>query len=75
MMRALVAVTGPKARIMSSTLWMLVCLYLIIAAVSVMEAGFVASRPSRSASFAVCVVALIHGLGWPLRISLGARRP
>lgn len=60
---------------MSPTLWMLVCLYLIVAAVSVMETGFVTSRPSRSASFAVCVVALLHGLGWPLRIALGARRP
>ena len=75
MMRASVAVTGSKARIMSSTLWMLVCLYLIIAAVSVMETGFATSRPGRGASFAICAVALLHGLGWPLRMALGARRP
>ncbi|EWY36575.1 hypothetical protein N825_26425 [Skermanella stibiiresistens SB22] len=60
---------------MPSTFWMLVCLYLIVAAVSVMETGFVMHEDSPLAPVVVCLVALLHGLGWPFRMALDARRP
>ena len=60
---------------MSSTTWLLICVYLLVAAVSVLETGF-ATRHTTYWSFArVCLVALLHGLGWPVRMALGAKRP
>jgi hypothetical protein len=47
----------------------------MVAAVSVLETGF-ATRHTTYWSFArVCLVALLHGLGWPVRMALGAKRP
>jgi len=62
-------------RILSSTTWLLACIYLLVAAVSVLETGF-SVRETTSWSFvSVCAVALLHGLGWPVRMAMGARRP
>jgi hypothetical protein len=60
---------------MSSTFWLLVCLYLIVAAVSVLEAGFIVRKDTHTTTILVCLTALWHGLGWPLRMALGAKRP
>jgi|tagenome__1003787_1003787.scaffolds.fasta_scaffold17374853_2 hypothetical protein len=67
--------TDKEDRILSSTAWLLICVYLLVAAVSVLETGF-AARNETFWSFArVCLVALLHGLGWPVRMALGDRRP
>jgi hypothetical protein len=60
---------------MSSTFWLLACIYLIVAAVSVLEAGFVVREHTRATMPLMCLAALRHGLSWPVRMALGARRP
>ena len=60
---------------MSSTLWLMVCIYLLVAAVSVLETGFSVARTTPYSFVPVCLVALLHGLGWPVRMALGAKRP
>jgi hypothetical protein len=60
---------------MSSTFWFVVCLYLLVSAVSVLEAGFIVRKKGPAATALVCAMALRHGLSWPVRMALGARRP
>jgi hypothetical protein len=66
---------GKGDRILSSTYWLLVCIYLLVAAVCVLETGFSARETTPFSFVPVCIVALLHGLGWPLRMALGAKRP
>jgi hypothetical protein len=67
--------TDWEDRILSSTTWLLVCIYLLVAAVSVLETGFSARERTSWSFVPICVVALLHGLGWPVRMAMGARRP
>jgi hypothetical protein len=67
--------TGKGNRILSSTFWLLACIYLLVAAVCVLETGFIARKGTPYSFVSVCIVALLHGLGWPLRMALGAKRP
>ena len=56
---------------MSSTAWLLICVYLLVAAVSVLETGFADHNETYWSFARVCLVALLHGLGWPVRMALG----
>jgi hypothetical protein len=47
----------------------------MVAAVSVLETGFAAHHATYWSFARVCLVALLHGLGWPVRMALGAKRP
>jgi hypothetical protein len=53
----------------------MVCIYLLVAAVSVLETGFSVTRTTPYSFVPVCLVALLHGFGWPVRMALGAKRP
>ena len=64
-----------EGRILSSTSWLLVCVYLLVAAVIVLETGFSLSQRTRWSFLQVCAVALLHGLVWPVSIAMGAARP
>jgi hypothetical protein len=40
-----------------------------------LETGFSVQKRTQWSFLPVCIVALLHGLGWPLRMAAGARRP
>lgn len=49
--------------------WLVVCAYLVVAAVCLLEADFTIHRPGPLGSARICLAALVFAAGWPLRVA------
>lgn len=56
--------------------WLAACIYLVVGAVSALEAEIICHRAGASASIQACVLTLVFAAAWPLRaVAQAFRRP